>query len=893
MFCPNCGATNADEARFCSRCGFPLGAPQPSDGGQMNDPQMNSPQWNDPQMNSPQWNDPQMNGPQWNDPQTNGPAAAGTPANGPAPAAPKAAGIPLLYKILIPVLSVAAIVLLVLVIGRIRESRKEPSVTAESTTVVSGKEGQKPGSDAGKDSTQSAPAAQSAASSAETPAGNESTAQDGQGGAESQAPQPSGGEPAAAVVLPPVQPMERPSFFKKLGFVTTATGGAPSVAPYTWASDLSDVGNVDDFYLSAGGKAALAQNGFFVLENGGGDEFFSTYEMNRYSLKPNFVTVDSMMHTYHLYFQYLLKNTERTGLSQALTALSGSMLAKSAAQLEALRGTEWETAAKRNTAFFAVGASLLNASGNVPADLSDLVAAETAMINGAGGIGESAVLSLGLGTPVMEDYSQYIVRGYYEGDPTLERYFRAMMWYGRLNFAQNDEDLTRSAFLITLALDADTLPNWEAIYSVTSFFAGASDDNGYYEYKPLIDAAYGTDVSVSSLPGNGEAWNTFYLLTAQTEPPRINSVPGFDDGTDHTAENKGFRFMGQRFSIDAVIFQNLIYSRIGENSTGERRMLPDALDIPAALGSDAALSILTVRGAAEFAGYSENMEKLRSEIAASPDDLWTASLYSKWLDTLRPILEVKGAGYPPFMQTDAWTRKNLQTFLGSYTELKHDTVLYSKQTIAEMGGDDYGVKDDRGYVEPEPEVFGRLSALVQATSEGLASYGFLSAEDAQNLALLQELAERLRVIAEKELRNELPTDDEFELIRSYGGQLEHFWQEVYKGETTETYFTSRNFPAAIVTDVATDPNGTVLELGTGRSSDIYVIVSVGGSLRVASGTVYTFYQFEHPMNDRLTDSKWRQMLGIHAQDNGTYVQQPEKKTEDWTDDFQYTYYELQ
>ncbi len=33
--------------------------------------------------------------------------------------------------------------------------------------------------------------------------------------------------------------------------------------------------------------------------------FFEIYEMNRYSQIPNFVTVDSLMHTYHLYFSYL------------------------------------------------------------------------------------------------------------------------------------------------------------------------------------------------------------------------------------------------------------------------------------------------------------------------------------------------------------------------------------------------------------------------------------------------------------------------------------------------------------------------------------------------------------------------------------------------------------
>ena len=41
----------------------------------------------------------------------------------------------------------------------------------------------------------------------------------------------------------------------------------------------------------------------------------------------------------------------------------------------------------------------------------------------------------------MIDYSQYILRGHYTRNETLERYFRAMMWYGQVPFnVYADED---------------------------------------------------------------------------------------------------------------------------------------------------------------------------------------------------------------------------------------------------------------------------------------------------------------------------------------------------------------------------------------------------------------------------------------------------------------------
>jgi len=41
---------------------------------------------------------------------------------------------------------------------------------------------------------------------------------------------------------------------------------------------------------------------------------------------------------------------------------------------------------------------------------------------------------------------------------------------------------------------------------------------------------------------------------------------------------------------------------------------------------------------------------------------------------------------------------------------------------------------------------------------------------------------------------------------------------------------------------------------------MYVVVSVDGSLRVASGPVYSFYQFAQPTSERMTDTAWRDLL---------------------------------
>ncbi|MDE7268663.1 MAG: DUF3160 domain-containing protein [Lachnospiraceae bacterium] len=660
----------------------------------------------------------------------------------------------------------------------------------------------------------------------------------------------------------------------------------PQVAQYSVEPDLSNIENLKQlFYGDVDDEFAqkLSQNGF-VVEGNAGREFFEVYEINRYQLIPNFVTVDSLMHTYHLYFSYLLKNIERDYLFDSLVQLSDRMLENSLAQYDALKGSEWESAAKRNVAFFTIGRKLLDDSTEVSPDVADIVQSELDKIQKAEGIAVSEIRN------DEEDYSQYVPRGYYEGDEKLEKYFKAMMWYGRIHFQQDSEDHVRSAFLITKALadDEEATAMWGAIYSVTAFFAGASDDLGVCEYAPLISEVYGDTVGTTNLIGTQDTFSQFYKKTADLPAPKINSIPIYEWEDSNVIP--GFRFMGQRFTIDGEIMQNLIYRNVDRNSAGEKRMLPDVLDVLAALGSDTALSILKESGVEDYEHYPENMEKLRTGLAEENDELWAASLYASWLHTLRPLLTEKGEGYPVFMQNEEWTKKSMECFAGSYAELKHDTILYSKQVIAEMGGDYFEEIDDRGYVEPEPLVYARFMSLADMTAQGLKKYEMLSAEQEENLSRLTQIADQMYTISNKELQDELLTDDEYEFIRSYGGNIEHFWYEAVKGESDEEYIATQECPAAIIADIATDPDsGSVLEVGTGDPSYIFVVIQVDGKIKLAKGSVYSFYQFTWPIDDRLTDSKWRQMLGIQPNEEGNYEWEQSIEQPDWTRSYRYKY----
>ena len=681
--------------------------------------------------------------------------------------------------------------------------------------------------------------------------------------------------------------LERP---KLLGSFDPGDDSADgSVQWQTPAADLSNV-YIGGFYLDDEQIRLLGKNSF-VLTPDWNCEYFEVYEHNRYANCANYITTDSMMHTYHLYFAYLLKKLEKSRLSADMLEVSRQMSETALLQYSHLKGTEWEQAALTAAAFFAVGEKLLDPQASVPEEVKAAVDAELSMISAAGGISDSVVFS-----GVKEDYSQYKPRGYYDSSEELKRYFKAMMWYGRMGFRQDNDTLNRASVLVTMGLTGDALDKWSEVYTVTSFFAGQSDDFGYYEEKPVVDAVYGKDAAVEAMVGRTDLWEKFTNLCKQLPAPSINSVPVYaaDSDEEQQAAQKGFRFMGQRFSIDESCFTQLCYRQVKENDLGEQRLLPDALDFPAALGSDTALSILEQEGKTDYPNYGDQMQKLRTTVHNANLSAWTANLYSSWIYTLMPMIKEKGDTYPPFMRTEAWQKKSLVTFEGSYAELKHDTILYSKQMMGEMGGGEIPEYDDRGFVEVEPVVFARLKALVAATSAGLAGYGMLDAADKENLNTLAELSGKLETIAKKEQNGELPTDDEFELIRSFGGQLEHFWEDVMRAEYPDKeYISPQEHPAAIIADIATDPNGWCLEVGTGKPFEITVVVQVDGKLKLASGSAFSFYQFQQPLDQRLTDTEWRQMLGIEWRGDEYPKKDKSVKFPDWYSDILYIppYYE--
>jgi hypothetical protein len=674
------------------------------------------------------------------------------------------------------------------------------------------------------------------------------------------APTPTSGQTNAptATPLPSVQKYN-PVF---ASYQESPVSVQPAVKPYAVAADLGNVTNLGDFTLSDQEKQLIAKNDF-VIEPAQFNQFFQAYESYRYDQVPTFVSSDSVLHVYHLIFDKILRTTESNYLIKDLTQLNSTLYDYLSKQYTTLKGSNLDEAAKRALAFVAV-ARKLNAPStafNIPTEIQAMVDQELQLIAAAQGKAPSPVM----GGDYAEDYGQYTPRGHYTRTPELQQYFKSMIWYGRMDFRLKNDSETQSALLLAQAISSASANGrkasdlWDLIYEPTTFFVGNADDLTYIDYMNLAKAVWGPSaLTDSKVFGDAAKLAVFKKATDALPPPKINSMfTRTDTAESRDEQTKGFRVMGQRFVIDAYVFQQLIWRAVGTQD--KPRLLPKALDFFAALGSSEALNTLTSLNENQYANYDTQMQQTKGQLANLNTDTWTQNLYWAWLYNLRPFVQKYGQGYPNFMQSQAWQDKMLLTGLGSFTELKHDTILYAKQVLAEKGG---GPEDlPLGYVEPIPTFYARMSALLKMTKNGLAQRNILDKDIGATIDTMQKDVDILQAVAVKELSNQPISDTEKDFIAYWGANIETI---TYAAADTDPNGQGTKIlddvDASVVADIASDPDGKVLEEATGHPSIIYVAVSLNGKVVLTEGAVYSQYEFLSNSANRLTDEQWHQLL---------------------------------
>jgi hypothetical protein len=667
---------------------------------------------------------------------------------------------------------------------------------------------------------------------------------------------------------PSVQPVSYPlvalnsDISKEISVPYAPTQCEKSVKPYRVNADLSNIANLKQFgSFSDGEKKLLSQNAFVVAPSSE-EQLFYIYEKNSYLEIPNFITVDSVLQVYHIFYDYSLRNLESDRLIPAVEELTDSMLKKSIQIYKDIKKPAVKSAALKNVAYF--GTAALGLKKTLPADMpsaaKDLAEKEYALIQAKSGFAPSAIF------PFKLDYSQFEPRGHYTRNDDFKRYFIAMTWYGLAPFPLYQDksqqvrnvEQTLQALLVTYALfmkndGTQDITNWEKIYEPTSFYVGASDDLTIYDYRDLLLKQYGENPNLEELD-DSDRLDALYAAAKELPEPKIAAKYTDVD----TPVGKQLRFMGQRYLVDSEMIQELVEPI--------ERPIPSGLDVMGILGSVRAYAIQAEKKENAWKGYPQRFAEVKEKFSKLSENTWRSNLYYGWLWTLQSLTQPFGNGYPSFMTNQAWTDKSLSTALGSWSELRHDTILYGKQSAAEKGGGEE--PKVLGYVEPAVEVYDKLLWLTEYSEKNLAARGLISDDDEPgikaSISYFKNLLEFLRNCSVKELRGETLTDDEYVHLYDYGENMEEMtasfatdglrWFEI-ESETDKNM--------ALIADFHTIApnrydNGGYLEAGVGPAHEIYVVVPIDGKLYLTRGAVFSYYEFES--NSRLTDEEWQKML---------------------------------
>jgi hypothetical protein len=607
---------------------------------------------------------------------------------------------------------------------------------------------------------------------------------------------------------------------------------------------LEDI--IDSLGLTDDQLEFLMANGMVGVAGPSSDfeTFHSAYEwIEETEGLPTFITSDSVLDAYHLLFDRMLQILEYELLYDQVKVFSRRMMELSNTQRGDL-SSEHKHLAEWNVVFFGTALRLLDPKADVPSYAEAKIETFVALVEEAKGLatppGFKEMSTMGL-----EDFTQYKPRGHYTNSEKLSRYFRAMMIYGRLTFAGRSDDLTRRALLISYAIDGheNVLSAHIRVASVLRFIVGAPDDLTFKEYRDTADQVFGPMGKGMGAIFDNAKLTQFREEIKDLRPPRIESGINYEDEVMW-----GLCVFGQGLVIDSYVFENCVYSKVPD------RFIPSAIDVMAALGSKEAWEREPFEDFNPL--FEENMEELRAEFEGYTEEDWASSLYLAWLHTLQALHEdTSGQGYPRFMRTDGWEAKQLNTQLGSWTQLTHDTILYRKQSYTDNAYGMSGPWTEFTYVEPVPRVYSRLGDMVSATLTGLEELSLVIPDITSRLTDLVDRLDCLERVAIAELEGTEPNPDDLLACR-YMYEIT-IWEG--SDDQSDTEVKSKT---VVVSDVPTDPNeGVCLQEGVGYVKFMIAVVPTDDGPVPCVGPIFQHHEFVRSLSEgRLTDEEWKSML---------------------------------
>lgn len=609
----------------------------------------------------------------------------------------------------------------------------------------------------------------------------------------------------------------------------------------------------------------LGKNGFAIVP-AEHNQLFHVYEKNDYADFPSFVTTDLYLQLFHLYFDCVLRDVEEKHLDSLMIVFSSQMEAEMKT-LTSSQDAEVKAAAEFGQAWFAVASWLFShdkapasaATLNVPEAYKKMVMEEiTKAIDAENGYSDMLEY---FPPEEMFGYSLFRPRGHYTRSKVCSRYFRGMMWLQTAHFGTNKPSKMKQIALIANVFNQQ--PKLRDIYNKVSepitYLMGTPDNVTLIQVANRIkEMGLPIEQLLSSRKDMANLTKDIEEIAKRQMRIELKKTRGSKYVVD---------IMPQRYQPDA----EALITTTDQDSPVSLRPCPKGLDWMAVMGLPGAERILIdeLKETQRWAGFPKALTTARKKAATTQ---WEACVANQWMYTLQSLGDT-AQSLPYFMQSPQWQKKNLNTALASWAELKHDAILYAKQPmLAECGDGGPEPPVVKGYVEPNVKFWEKAIALVTRMDKVLTTYNLQTEKAKAVYERIKEMAEFCRDISKKELNGGKITDEEYNQIEIIGSTVENISLELVSEDNEMLQgwsdVVSTDKKVAVVADVFTASGENVaindkcvLYEGVGPAYEIYVVVEIDGSLYLTRGAVLSYREFTRLLSDpRMTDEEWQEEL---------------------------------
>lgn len=583
-------------------------------------------------------------------------------------------------------------------------------------------------------------------------------------------------------------------------------------------------------------KDKLGRNGFAIVP-ARHNQLFQLYESNDYTNFPNFVTTDLYLQLYHLYFDCLLRDIEQQRLHDVVLKLC-----QRGQQLTATNNAWLKT-------YFDVGYALITGQKGAVGTVAEEVKKSTTY---------EADMSEFLGCKEIPfQYPLFRPRGHYTRNDTLKTYFHAMMWLQTVPFGTDVPSQLQNAIILAdlVGRDAQMQQLYQQLFEPMTWLFGTPDNITIMQVYDLMKGR-----KASELLKDKKAMDQLRREIESLAQKQTRIKPKFQFSSPYK-----INLLPQRYMPDGEVLQEMV----DYDNRPTKRAMPKGLDVMASMGVASAERILLdeLKEAQQWDGFVAALSKMKQRMKEID---WQQTISNRWMDAVKTLHEICD-GYPYFMLTPEWQKKDLNAALASWAELKHDAILYAKQPFgAECGGGGPPEPVVTGYVEPNVKFWRKAISLLDATADVLERHHLTTEKGKRATQRLREEAQFLLRVSQEELAGKKLDEADYDALKHIGATFENISLDLVRDE--EQYLMGWNDvegtdrKVALIADVYTanslnNPEKSVMYVAVGLADEIYCVVEIDGYLWLMRGAVLSYRETRRALDIlRLTDEEWQKNL---------------------------------